>query len=165
MKLSLADVIKARRPLLLGAAGLFVVLLVLLLGHRLSLRGVDPDAVDFDRVTVGAGRYLICPANLCQSRDEEAPVLTISAQRLTQKLRAVAVDELKMREVALPVENQFRFVDVSPVLRFERVIDVRIIARSSGASTFAILARPASPAFDLAATRARMERLLEGIAR
>ncbi len=164
MSLSLSDLIKARRPLLVGAAGLFVLLLVLL-GHRLTLRSVDPDAVDFERVGVGAGRYLICPANLCKSRDEEAPVLTISAQRLAQKLRAVAVDELKMREVVLPVENQFRFVDVSPVMRFERVIDVRIIPRSSGASTFAILARPASPSFDLAATRARMERLLEGIAR
>lgn len=164
MSLSLSDLIKARRPLVVGAAGLFILQLALL-GHRLTLRGVDPDAVDFDRVAVGSGRYLICPANLCQSRDEEAPVLTISAQRLTQKLRAVAVDDLKMREVALPVENQFRFIDVSPVLRFERVIDVRIIARSSGASTFAILARPASPSFDLAATRARMERLLEGLAR
>ncbi len=155
---------KARRPLLWGAAGLFC--LALLLGlYRVSLSSIDPDAVDFDRVGVGPGRYLICPPDLCASRDEEAPLLTISAERLTQKLRTAAVTELGMREVALPVPNQLRFIETSSVLRPERVIDVRILQRSSGASTFAMLGRPGSRLLDFGATHARLQRLMAAIAR
>jgi hypothetical protein len=149
---------------LLGAAGLFFVVLLLIL-HRATLGSVDPDPVDFERLNVGQGRYLICPRDICPGHDEEPPLFTISAERLMQKLRAVALAEPRLREVALPMPNQLRFIETSSLLRIETVIDVRIIARSSGASTLAMLGRPASPVLDFGATRQRMTRWLEGIAR
>lgn len=155
---------KARRPLLWGAAGLFLGLLLLLL-HRPGLSAVDPDAVDFDRVGAGPGRYLICPPDLCASRDEEAPLFTVPAERLTQKLRASLLAEPRLREVPLSVPHHLRFVETSSVLQLDRVIDVRILPRSSGASTLAVLGRPASPLLDHGATRARLQRLTEAIAR
>jgi hypothetical protein len=59
----------ARRPILLGAAGLFFVVLLLIL-HRATLGSVDPDPVDFERLNVGQGRYLICPRDICPGHDE-----------------------------------------------------------------------------------------------
>lgn len=156
--------LKARRPLWIGTAGLFCLALLFSL-YRASFVSIDPDPVDFDRVGIGKGRYLICPADLCASRDEETALLTISAERMTQKLRAAALAMPHMREVALPVANQLRFIETSPVLGMERVIDVRIVPRSSGASTFAMLGRPANALLDFGATQRRIRELTEALAR
>jgi hypothetical protein len=153
-----------RRMALAGAVG-FLCLLALGASLHGLIPSVDPDAVDFSRVAPAKGRVLLCPRDLCAEADGEPPLFSIPAARLTEKLRAVALSEARTREVPLGVPNQLRFVQVSPVLRLEDVIDVRIIPRSSGASTLALLGRPASSLLDFGKSEGRLQRWIEGIAR
>ncbi len=153
-----------RRVALAAAAG-FLCLLVMGLAVHWLTPTIDPDAVDFSRVEPAKGRVLLCPKDLCARSDGEAPLFSVSAIRLREKLRAVALSEPRMREVPLDIPDQLRFVQVSPVLRLEDVIDVRIIPRSSGASTLALLGRPASSLLDFGKSEGRLQRWIEGLAR
>jgi len=127
----------------------------------------DPGPVDFATLEPAPGSTLICPADLCLAASQAlpAPVFTISAERLAAKLRRHALGEVGVEESPVEGADRLRFVRRSLLLRLPDVIDVRIIARSSGAATLALYGRPLVGALDFGANRARMERWIEALSR
>jgi uncharacterized protein (DUF1499 family) len=125
----------------------------------------DLGAADFPTLTRRWGDGLLCPPDLCAAAQAPLapPVFTISAERLTQRLRRVALAEWGLVELPAARPDHLRFVKRSALLRLPDVIDARIIARSSGAATLALYARPAVGLLDFGANRRRLERWLQAL--
>ena len=153
-----------RLAIKVAAAGL---LLLIGLATAIMLTAPRPGPVDFATLAPGPGSTLICPADLCLAASEAlpAPVFTISAERLAAKLRRHASGEVGVEEWPGEDPLRLRFVHRSLLLRLPEVIDAQIVARSSGAASLALYARPAIPALDFGAARARMERWIEALSR
>ncbi len=125
----------------------------------------DLGSADFTTLTRRHGDALLCPADLCATTQAALipPVFTISAERLTAKLRRVALVEWGLEEQPATGANQLRFVRRSAILRLPDVIDARIIPRSSGAATLALSARPAVGLLDIGANRRLLERWIAAL--
>ncbi len=130
-------------------------------------QALDLGPVDFATLTPPPGTALICPADICPAASQAipSPVFTISAERLATKLRRYALGEVGVEEAPADEPGRLRFVHRSLLLRLPEVIDARIVARSSGAASVALYARPVIGALDFGASRARMERWMEALSR
>ena len=151
-----------RLAIKVAAAGL---LLLIGFAAAILLTAPRPGPVDFATLAPGPGSTLICPADLCLAASEAlpAPVFTISAERLAAKLRRVALAEPGVAELPDSTPDHLRFVRRSAMLRLPDVMDARILARSSGASTLALYARPAMGLLDFGANRRRLERWMAAL--
>ena len=125
----------------------------------------DFGAADFPKLTRRSGDALLCPADLCAATQKAAvpPVFTISAERLTAKLRKIALAEGRIEELPPVGADHLRFVQRSPILGLPDVIDMRIVPRSSGAATLALYGRPVLGLLDFGANSARLERWIEAL--
>ena len=172
----------SRIAITVAAAGLFCALALAGLALVVGLRSPAPfgfwqglgealggprdlGPTDFVALTRRPGAALICPPDLCAATAgaESPPVFTISAERLTAKLRRVALAEPGVEELPAVGPDHLRFVRRSALLRLPDVIDGRILPRSSGASTLALHARPAMGLLDFGANRRRLERWMEAL--
>ena len=134
------------------------------LGEALGLpRDLGP--TDFVGVTRRSGTALICPPDVCAAARgaESPPVFTISAEKLTAKLRRVALAEPGVEEFPAVAPDHLRFVRRSAMLRLPDIMDARILPRSSGASTLALYARPAIGLLDFGANRRRLDRWMTAL--
>ena len=166
----------------IAAAGLFCALALGGLGLALAQRSPAPfglwqglgaalgdvgdlGPVDFATVRPRFGAALLCPPDLCVAAQGAAasPLFTISAEKLTAKLRRVALAEWGLAELPAPGPDHLRFVRRSAILRLPDVIDARIVSRSSGAATLALYSRPALGLLDFGANRRRLERWVEAL--
>ena len=172
----------SRAAILIAAAGLFCALALGGLGLALGQRAPAPfglwqglgaalggagdlGPVDFTTVRPRFGSALICPPDLCVGTPGAvaSPLFTISAERLTAKLRRVALAEWGLEELPASGPDHLRFVRRSAILRLPDVIDARIVSRSSGAATPALYSRPALGLLDFGANRRRLERWMEAL--
>ena len=175
--------IAARRTALIAVAAVFLLLLGYLVGiFILSVLDREPfgfwqslavsfrqsedlDPVDFATLVRRGNRTdgLACPAELSKAAtvDFDPSVFTISADRLTTKLRSIALGEPRTRELEQPAPDRLRFVQASLLLRLPDVIDVRIVARGSGTATLALYSRGAFGLADFGDNRERVARWLD----
>lgn len=127
----------------------------------------DLGAVDFAKLTrrSSPNDALIHPPGAGAAADAEAPVFNMSAARLADALRAVALAEPRTLELPGAGGGRLRFVQRSFLMRYPDVIDVLVIARDDGTSTLALYSRSAVGHSDLGVNRARLERWLAALKR
>ncbi|GEQ97083.1 hypothetical protein JCM17844_07200 [Iodidimonas gelatinilytica] len=111
--------------------------------------------------------YLLCPADRCPqaSPDDIAPVFDLSSNDLRARLLEYVDRSPDIRTHRLDLENQqFEFVERTPMMRFPDIITVRIYPTDEGGSTLAIYSRSVYGHSDLGANKKRITRWLAAIA-
>ena len=125
----------------------------------------DLGPVDFTRLVRRStpNDALVCPPGLCgqAKADIEAPVFSVSAHNLREKVRAIALAEPGAVQVAEAASGRGdRYVVRTPLMRYPDTVDVLVLPQPDGKSTVVMYSRSQIGRSDLGANLARLRRWL-----